>query len=87
MLMPTYDDLFLIENRAEPRRRMLYITPPYTPMLMDINLIGAEMAVATQKRMLQVEQNIASALNIQIRHLGRKDSPEITNGVIFNYNT
>ncbi len=81
--MKTYDTIYQIENRIDPRRRMIYITPPFTSMLEDINLMSAEMVVATQKSLLKQEMMYArEALTMFLSGIGQRRVPELDSGAI-----
>ncbi len=84
--MQTYDDIFSIENRAMPRSRMLYITPPYTPLVEDVGLVGAEMSMATQEHLSNKIDWAAQVARIHVRHLGRSSIPELASGAIITHN-
>ncbi len=86
--MKTYDDIYLIEHRAEPRRQMIYITPPFTAMLEDIGLMTAEMAIATQKRLLKQEMIFEhGVLRMFLGDKGPIHTPERDTGAIATYLT
>ncbi len=84
--MQTYEDKISIENRVLPRSRMLYITPPYTALLEDVNLAGADMAVATQKNFNQEMALAEGVVRMQVRHLGRAQMPEVGTGALVTHN-
>ncbi len=84
--MQTYDDRYSIENRAMPRRRMLYITPPYTSLVEDVGLVGAEMAEATQEHLYNKIDWAGGVARMHVRHLGRSAIPELASGAIVTHN-
>ncbi len=83
--MKTYDTIYQIEHRADPRRQMIYISPPFTAMTEDVNLMGAEMVVASQESLLDQNVHADGVLRMHERNEGRRHNPELDTGSVASY--
>ncbi len=83
--MHTREELTSIKNLADPQRRMIYITEPYTSMVEDAMMLSEEAARATVERSAEeaaLLYNIAARDSIYAQN---KNVPEIQVGSIIAY--